>query len=608
MRNILFGWVGDPGDPEFRERVRQNFSPEDGYCLVLGRSCGIVGSKGAGTDIHEGERHRAVIIGRVEWNDPATAHEARERGHARAFVEAYRHRGESVLDIMSGDFAVAWVNEAAREAFLAVDRLGIQALTYAIIGNVTVFGSRIDAFRKLRGISADINPQSLFDYLYFDVIPSPNTIFRGQQKLEPAQWVKITDGQVRNGYYWVPDFTKTQAADPSIAAPELYSLLESAVRRCTTDRPIGAFLSGGLDSSTVCGVLSRLSAGRTRSYSIGFNAEGYDEIEYARIAAKRFNLESHEYYITPDDVAAAIPLIADSYEEPFGNSSAIPVYYCARRAREDGVEVMLAGDGGDELFGGNARYAKQKVFDYYNLLPKPLRTRAIEPALERFPRLACVAPLRKAASYVRQAKIPLPDRLQSYHWFYLQPLRDIFHDDFLDSVDPEHPIRLLREPYCRVSSADTLQRMLYLDWKFTLADNDLRKVNQMCAAADVEVRYPMLDQSIVEYSTTIPPNVMLRGLRLRHFFKAALKDFLPAPIINKRKHGFGLPFGIWLRQSAKLQELVRSSLDGLSQRHIVRASFLHKLTDLHQSEHAAFFGSTLWTFTILERWLESHGY
>ena len=304
-------------------------------------------------------------------------------------------------------------------------------------------------------------------------------------------------------------------------------------------------------------------------------------MEYARLAAQRFGATAHEYYLKPDDVLEAIPLIASSYDEPFANESAVPTYFCARQAARDGVKIMLAGDGGDEIFGGNERYAKQMVFEHYSRLPVFLRKHLIEPVTNGIPGGVAVLPSRQLRSYIRQASIPLPERMESYNFIYRQDLDDMFEPEFLASVNPEAPKEMLRDAYFRADSGHPVNRMLHLDLKFTLADNDLRKVSRMCEVAGVEVRYPLLNEAIVNFSGQLPIPYKVRGQRLRWFFKEALKDLLPREIITKSKHGFGLPFGVWALSPPPLKDLCDTTLTRFEDRGYLQATYIHGIRNQH---------------------------
>ncbi len=548
-----------------------------------------------------------ALCGHARWKEPELDTLAKERGPHAALIEAYRRHGEFLLDHIDGHFALAVLDPERQRALLAVDRIGAQPMSYAHTPDgALVFGSTTDAVREHPQVAAKVSLQSLYDYIYFHMIPSPATVYAGIHKLEPAQCLMFENGKARLRFYWQPAFVESGGKKFGELQDEFLKIMRASVSRCDPDENTGAFLSGGTDSSTVSGMLAGLQPNAARTYSIGFNAAGYDEISYARLASNHFHTKQHEYYVTPQDVADAIPNIARAYDEPFGNSSAIPTYYCARMAQQDGMRVLLAGDGGDELFGGNARYAKQKVFDVYQRIPAGLRSGMVEPLFVGLPFSKWLPPTRKVRSYIEQARVPMPERMESYNFLSRTDPRTIFQAGFLDAVNPGHPLALLQEVYRRAPSPSLLNRMLYLDWKFTLADNDLRKVNRMCALAGIEVRYPMLDDELVAFSARVSPQLKLKGLKLRYFFKKSLENFLPHEILNKSKHGFGLPFGEWLKTSAPLQEVVYSSLQAFKERGIVRPEFIDELIATHRGGHAAYYGTMLWVFAFLEQWFQQH--
>jgi asparagine synthase (glutamine-hydrolysing) len=524
---------------------------------------------------------------------------------AENLLRLWRQHGKDAPKHVHGNFSLAILDLADRSAFLALDRIGAEKLAYAATSEGLVFASQADMVASHPAVGKELDPQGLFNFIYFFQVPAPGSVFKGVAKLLPAQWMQWRKGQVSTGFYWALAYQDEARADFAAQSTRFRTLLRQCVERAWGGDHVAAFLSGGTDSSTVSGVLKEVS-GQGRTYSIGFDAGGFDEMEYARIAARRFGLDAREYYLQQADVLEAIPVIARHYDEPFANESAVPTYFCARLAAADGYRVMLAGDGGDEIFGGNERYAKQKVFERYHLLPRPLRKGLIEP-LAHLPGLDVLPLVRKVQSYIRQANIPLPERMESYNFIYRQPLGEMFAPDFLASVDPGQPAAWLKEVYDRTDSESFINRMLHLDLKFTLADNDLRKVGGMTEAAGIEVRYPLLDDAMVDFSGEIPPDWKVRGQYLRWFFKKALTGFLPDEIINKSKHGFGLPFGLWAKDYPPLRERVEARFAAFKARGILQPAYVDQIRREHLSGHATYFGRMVWQILILEEWLKARG-
>ena len=608
----ICGWINGGGDDRDSAALLNAMRSK----LRDGEAEGPQGSVGDGSalaaqqgirpaSIHHADGFLAAVEGHVRWQVPHLAAIAAKQGAAAALVAAYRDNGAACLRELHGPFAVAVIDTRAARGMVAIDRMGTRTMCYSHSAGKLVFGSNADSVIAHPSVGHDLSQQAIFNYLYCHVVPSPGTIYRTVRKLLPGECITYQDGRVDAHFYWHLPYRDD--GNESVAALErrLHELLRDATRHAIDDTSaIGAFLSGGTDSSTVTALLTELRRQPARTYSIGFPADGFDEMNYARISARRYGAQAHEYYATPDDIVAAIPIIARAYDEPFGNDSAAPTYLCARMAREDGVQVMLAGDGGDEIFGGNVRYAKQKVFEAYGHIPGALRRALIQPVAFA-PGSARIPPLRKLASYIRQASIPLPDRLESYNFLHRSPLSEVFEPDFLAAVSEDEPLDLLRDVYGRTTSASSVNRMMHLDLKFTLADNDLRKVTRMCDVAGVEVRYPLLDDDLVEFTGEIPASLKVKGLKLRHFFKHAMKDVLPPETIAKSKHGFGMPFGLWLRNHPPLADLVFGSVDDFGRRGILKPAYLENLRRQHLTGHATYFGIMIWVIAMLECWLDA---
>jgi asparagine synthase (glutamine-hydrolysing) len=368
---------------------------------------------------------------------------------------------------------------------------------------------------------------------------------------------------------------------------------------------IGTFLSGGVDSSTVTGVLTQLAKRSMKSFSIGFQEQRFNEINYARIAARAFGAEHYEYFVSPQDTYDVIPVLLEAFDEPFANASAIPTYYCAKIAREHGVDVLYAGDGGDELFAGNERYATQRLLEYYHMVPKCFIELFVKPLVftlaDRRGWELCV----KGKKYVQRASVPYPERLSSYEFFKCVPLAEFFADDLLEVIGRHYnPYAPVHAYYGQAPAQSDLDRQLYIDLKLAISDNDLFKVTRMTEAVGITVRFPFLDQRLAEFAATVPAHIKMRGRELRSFFKKAYADLLPTEIRTKQKHGFGLPIPVWLRTDKQLNEMMYDLV--LSPQSLQRGYFrkkaLEKLIECHKTDKTSFYGTTLWNLMTLELW------
>jgi asparagine synthase (glutamine-hydrolysing) len=592
--------------PAFFGRVDWQTLPGDLGSLPSRRSARLPGLELSIADeaisFAAGPRELAICAGRPRFADPVLAELATERGAASACLELGRTSPDRLPTALSGPFSVVFLDAARRVLLIATDRFSTHPVCWFEAPGIVAFADRADAVAT----DAGIDPQAIFDYLYFHVIPTPGSLFKSVRRVPPAHTLIAEPRGTALRRHWVPRFDAARAGSFENAKREFREIVERAVaRECGSGSP-GCYLSGGTDSSTVAGMITRVTGRPAKTFSIGFDAQGYDEMRYARIAARHFGTQHHEYYVTPRDVAEGIPAIAAWYEQPFGNSSALPAYYCARLAKREGVDRLLAGDGGDELFGGNSRYAKQKIFEAYAAIPEAVRTRAIEPLLLHDAGIGTLPLLRKAASYVRQARTPMPARMNAYNPLLRIGVEEILAPEFLAQVDVGLPAEHERAVYGESAAKSLVDRMLQYDWKLTLADNDLPKVYGTARLAGVEVAFPLLDDELVDLSLGLPPSWKVRGTRLRYFFKEALRGFLPDEIIAKKKHGFGLPFGLWMAREPALRQLAEESVNALARRGIVREAFVRELLERRMPEHPGYYGEMVWSFVMLEQWLTAH--
>ena len=559
-------------------------------------------------DIAQEDDYFATICGKVDWNNPDMKQLAAEKGDGYALIEGYKRYGSDILALMQGGWSVALTSPKRQMALVAVDRMGIYPMCYARNGkDGFVFSSVTDGIRAFPGFQATVGPQNIYNYLYFFVVPAPTSIFGEISKLEAAQFAHFTAGSLSTGYYWQMPYSDKKDGDIEEWSIRLREQLDQSISgsiRGADPSAIGSFLSGGLDSSTVSGLMMKHN-GAGKTFTIGFDDPQYDESGFARIAAGHFHTDHHEYFVVPEDVTTVQEKIAEIYDEPYGNTSAVPAYYCAKMAKEQGVDLLLAGDGGDELFAGNERYISMQTIEKYGKIPGFLRKGLMEP-LFSLPGMGSVPVMSKARSLSRRYAVPMPDRLYSYGFFFDRQPESIFRDDVAGEIDPDQPLEILRRKYYHYDESQMVQRMMHLDLQITLADNDLRKVNRMCDLAGVEVNYPFLNAELVDFAASVPTDILLKGGRLRHFFKYALGDFLPREVIDKTKHGFGLPFTSWIHQDRLMREQVTDLLTDFKKRGYLQNRFIDEIIAGCRQDRDTGASGFSWDVAMLELWLSKH--
>ena len=455
---------------------------------------------------------------------------------AALLAALYERYGESFVERLRGAFSVILWDIAERRLFAAVDRFGIKRLAWYDDTTRLIVASRATAVRRgTAGLA--VNPRAIASVMNFAASLAPETVFKGVRRLEPGMVIRASEGETRTAPYWEMHYGVGTDRGEERLSRNLADVVERSVAaHCTGGgRHLGAFLSGGTDSSTVLGLMTRVLGAPVKAFSIGFDEQPFNELEYARTAARAFGAEHHTYLVTARDCEETLRDVVRSFDEPFGNASAIPTYFCARLAAEHGTDTLLAGDGGDELFGGNERYATEQIFAIYQRIPKWVRRALIEPAL--------ALPIggawpRKARGYVRRANLPGVERMFSFSFLLAHRLDQVFTADFVASLGGLDILETPGRHYARAIASDHLDRLLHVDMKVTLADSDLPKVNSTSELAGVRARFPFLDRDVAEFSGRIPARLKVKGFKKRYLFKRAFRDLLPAEIIQKKKHGF----------------------------------------------------------------------
>jgi asparagine synthase (glutamine-hydrolysing) len=530
-------------------------------------------------------------------------------GTCEVLARLHELEGAQGLRRLRGAFAVALWDARQATLWLAVDHFGMRRLYYTTTESGVAFASRPSALLALPGVEARVDPGTVYQYLNFGFIPAPDSAFAGIRRLAPGHLLAVRDGKAEESVYWDAEYSEGRLGRREGAAA-IRQTVEEAVGAALTGasaKETGAFLSGGTDSSTVLGYMARLSGERVSAFSIGFREERYDELRYADLAARKFGAAHYKHIIGPDEALAALPRLVEAYDEPFGNNSAIGTYFCARLARECGVTRLLAGDGGDEIFGGNERYASDRIFARYGRLPSVLRHGVLEPALRALP-AGGGSLLGKAQRYVRRASIPNPRRLYSYRFYFAGEGEALLAPELLARCDREAPWRVVEGHFTRARASSELNRIMYMDLKLTLADNDLVKVTRTAELAGVGVRFPFLDRLLVEFTGTLPADFKVRGMEKRYLFKRAFGELLPAEILAKRKHGFGVPTSEWLREHPGFRDLARATLLSPWARGLgfFAPGALERLFELHAADSTPYHGDQLWTILMLHLWYRRH--
>jgi asparagine synthase (glutamine-hydrolysing) len=526
---------------------------------------------------------------------------------AELIARLYMRHGADFVTRLHGAFSFALWDEKLQSLILSIDRMGIKGLYWRREGHRLLFASRAGAIRVSQQGPVEANPAAILQFLLFSAVPAPLTIDKGMEKMCPGTILTFKDGRIVEKRYW--DLEYQESSDTSVTrwSEELREGMRAAVSRhlegCDQNAT-GCYLSGGTDSSSVVAFASEKHQ-PVNSFTIAFEESGFSEIEFARTTATAFRTKHYEKFLTPQDASKALETIIAYYDEPFANSSAIGSYYCGLLARENGVGTLLAGDGGDELFGGNERYATDKRFALYHTLPKWLRRMVIEPLSRILPEDG--GKLSLPRRYIRRANIQNPRRIMSYGFFLSMPPEEIFEPGFLEQVGTENWLAIPEGHFARAAAKSELNRLLYLDLKMTLADNDLRKVSGTAELAGVNVRYPLLDDHLAELSGRIPAALKLKGFDKRYIFKQAMKGILPHKVLYKKKHGFGVPLAQWLLQNAHMRELMQDVMHDphTRQRGYFRPSFFARLIKLHE-EQPNFCGEIVWYLMALELWHRRH--
>lgn len=520
-------------------------------------------------------------------------------------LQLFEQKGFRCLDDLNGMFALAIWDTQTHEVFLARDRLGKKPLYYYESGGHFAFASEIKALLKLPFLKRHVRPDAIKDFFAYQYIPDPKTIYSNVHKLPPGYWLKTNGKKTELHQYWDVSFASVAPRSLQDIEEGLYELIEDAVRlRMISDVPLGAFLSGGVDSSAIVGLMAGQSERPVTTCSIGFDSERFDEVQFAGQVARQFKTDHHEFTVR-ENVADNLVDIARYFDEPFADPSFVPTYFVSQLARRK-VTVALAGDGGDENFAGYSKYHTDQIEN---------RLRSLFPGLLRrgiFPRMAQVAgsinnPIfRKAQSLLGTLALEPDQAFFRTNCFFRQRVWDnLVTGKFKQDTEGYDPAEITRRHYHQADSEDHLGKILYTDIKTYLPGDILVKVDRMSMANSLETRAPLLDYRVVEYAAQIPSALKLHGKEKKYALKKAFSKMLPGDILYRKKMGFSVPLADWLRNEIRLtaEALLLSPDSGLS-RYFDREG-IQKLWLKHQSGDSQF-TQELWSLLAFELWWQQY--
>src|SRR5262245_60049846 len=609
---------GGPVDRELLGRmndaIRHRGPDDDGFYFSDGvglamRRLAIIDLKTGQQPIYNADRTASIVFNGEIYNYRELRKQLEALGHTfytnsdtEAIVHAYDEYGTECPKHLRGMFTFAIWDERNKSLFLARDRVGKKPLLYAHTNEELIFGSEFTALLTHPSVSREVNYEAIHHYLSFISVPAPLTAYQSIRKLEPGHWLLWHDGEIKLERYWQLDFSQKIDINEQEAGARVSELLRDAVRvRLMSEVPLGAFLSGGIDSSAVVALMAQESSERVKTFSIGFEEQDFSELHHARRVAEHVGAEHHEFIVRPNAMEI-LPTLVEHYGEPFADSSAIPSYYVARETRRY-VTVALNGDGGDECFAGYERYAAMNLAERYTTVPAVFREGLVGNLLRTIP-AERHGVLRRAKRFAAAASLAPIDRYLTWVSAFTESAKaDLYSDDFKQSTTGRHSADILKPWFAKANGAGIIDATLLTDTMTYLPNDLLVKMDIASMAVSLEARSPFLDHHLMEFAASLPEKLKLRRLTTKYLLKRALKDLLPSENLNRGKMGFGVPIGHWFR--GPMESFMRETL--LSEKALSRGLFKPEAVRLIIDQHVAHkqdHSHRLWTLLMLELWFE----
>jgi len=535
-----------------------------------------------------------------------SGHRYQGNSDTETIIHLYETYGCDCVKHLRGMFAFGLWDARRQRLLLARDRFGKKPLLYAQTAEGLTFASEIKSLLQDPAVSAEVDQRTIHHYLTYGYIPTPMTAFSQIRKLPPASMLLWENGSISIQRYWNLCYTPKLTLTEAEAAEQLLTLLRQAVQmRLMSDVPLGAFLSGGIDSSAVVALMAEAMSEPVKTFAIGFNDQSFNELEYARQVAERYETDHHEFVVTADALAV-LPKLVWAYGEPYADSSAVPTYYVARETRQY-VTVALNGDGGDEMFAGYDRYLATRLAAQYERVPAWLRERVIAPLIRRLPESG---KKKDFSNRLKRFVLAIGERPERRYagWITLLSNPDkgnLYTADFQAYIADIDSLNLLEQVYESADSPDFVERTQYVDTQTYLPDDLLVKVDIATMLCSLEGRSPFLDHELAEFAARLPANYKLRGRVSKYILKQAMRDHLPGSILKREKQGFGVPVAHWFRN--ELRQVAYDVL--LDQRTLGRGIFNGAAIRMMLDEHVG--GQVnhwqhIWELLVLELWFRTY--
>ncbi len=590
---------------------------EDGFYVrenvgLAMRRLSIIDLASGQQPIHNADKTKWIVFNGEIYNYQDLRKDLEDRGHklytksdTEVVLRLYDEYGEGCLQHLRGMFAFAIWDETEKSLFLARDRVGKKPLLYSHQTNGDlIFGSEFQAMLQHPSVSREVDINAIDSYMNYLCVPAPQTAFKQIRKLEPGHWLLWKNGEIETRRYWLPNFSKKIKISEEDAITETTRILREATKlRLISEVPLGAFLSGGVDSSVVVALMAQESSDPVKTFSIGFDEQDFSELKYAKRVAEHVGAEYNEFIVRPNAIDV-LPTLVEHYGEPYADSSAIPTYYVAKETRQH-VTVALNGDGGDESFGGYERYAAMQVAELYQRFPSLLRKAFIEKPIGLLPSSELRrSRIRDVQRFVMAANMPRNER----YYYWMSNIKDRFKDDlytsdFKKATQENKPFHFLEQWYRQADGTGMLDSTLLADQMTYLPNDLLVKVDIASMANSLEARSPFLDHKVIEFAASLPENLKMRRFQTKYLLKNVAARLVPKDVIYRQKMGFGVPIGKWFR--GEMKDFVHSVLlsekamnRGITDPALVRVWIEHHETGVADHTHH------IWALLMLELWFQ----